>query len=200
MKRAALILSQPFTRFLGSDYTVCADAGYDRALSRSLKVDLVVGDLDSLGYRPEGVSIVVVEKEKDFSDGELGLRQVALRNYASLDIYGAVGGRLDHTLYNFHLLKLARDLGINAVIRGDDFDVYYSEGNLLFDAEEGDVVSIVPFSDEVHIMKTKGLKYPADGLVLTKRDTLGLSNECVRKGCVFIGMKEGNALIIHYFR
>ena len=200
MKKAALILSQPFGRFLGSDFTVCADAGYERALARNIKVDLVVGDMDSLGYHPDKVPTVVVQKEKDFSDGELGVRQIALRNYATLDIYGAVGGRLDHTLYNLHLLKLAKDLGLDAVLRGDNYDVYYLEGNLLLDADVGDVVSVVPFSETVHIMKTKGLKYPADGLVLTKRDTLGLSNECVTKGGVFIGLKEGSALIIHYYR
>ena len=200
MKRAALILSQPFTRFLGNDFIVCADAGYKRAQSIGLRTDLVVGDMDSLGYSPQEVATVVVQKEKDFSDGELGVRQIALRNYTDLDIYGAVGGRLDHTLYNLHLLELSKDLGISAVIRGDDYDVYYTEGNLLIGADIGDIISIVPFSDTVHIMKTKGLKYPADGLVFTKRDTLGLSNECAEKGGVFISVREGSALIIHYFR
>ena len=199
MKRAALILSQPFVRCLGGDFTVCADAGYLRALSLSIKPDLVVGDMDSLGFVPQGVSTVLAPREKDFSDGELGVRQVALRNYSHLDIYGAVGGRLDHTLYNMHLLKLANDLGISAVMRGDNYDVYYSEGNLLIDTEVGDVLSVVPFSESLHIMKTKGLKYPADGLVLTKSDTLGLSNESTAKS-VFIGIEEGSALIVHYFK
>ena len=200
MKKAALILSQPFTRFLGADFVVCADAGYMRASERSVKADLVVGDMDSLGYCPQDVPTVIVNKDKDFSDGELGVRQVALRNCSSLDIYGAVGGRLDHTLYDLHLLKLAKDLGIEAVIRGDDYDVYYAEGNLLFDADAGDIVSVVPFSETVHIMKTKGLKYPADGLTFTKRDTLGLSNECVDGKGVFLAIDGGSALVIHYFK
>ncbi|MBP5405229.1 MAG: thiamine diphosphokinase [Clostridia bacterium] len=199
MKKAAIILSQPFTRYRGADFVICADAGYKRALALGIKPDLLVGDMDSLGYEPENVSVYRVPNEKDFSDGELAVRQAALRNHSSIDIYGGVGGRIDHTLYNLHLLKLADSLGVKAVLRGDDFDVYYTQGKLLLDVKEGDTLSIVPFSDRTHIMKAKGLKYPADGAVLTKSDTLGLSNVCMENS-VYIVLKEGSALIVHYYR
>ena len=199
MKRAALILSQPFRRYLGADFVVSADAGYERAKEKNIPVNLVVGDFDSLGYCPSDVPVCVVEKEKDFSDGELGVRQAALRNCSSLDIYGGMGGRIDHSLYNLHLLQIAKNLGLSAALRGDDYDVYLSDGNFLLTGEIGDIVSVVPFSESVHIIKAKGLKYPADGAVLTKNDTLGLSNECTEKN-VFISIGEGSALIIHYFK
>jgi len=200
MKKAAIILSQPFRRYRGSDCVICADAGYLRAKENGIMVDLIVGDMDSVSYLPDDIETCIVPKEKDFSDGELALRQAVLRNYDTVDIYGGAGGRLDHTLFNIHLLFLAKKLGISAVMRGDDHDVYYTESNLLLDAKQGDVISIVPFSERVHIMMTKGLKYTADGLVLTKSDTLGLSNECVADSGVFIGLKEGSALIVHYFK
>ena len=199
MKKGALILSQPFRRYLSADFVIAADKGFLRATEGGITPDLLVGDLDSLGYLPQGIDLVGAPTEKDFSDGELGVRQAALRDLFSLDIYGAIGGRPDHFLYNLHLLKLAKDLGINAVIRGDESDIYYTESNLYLDVSVGDTLSIVPFGESVHIIKAKGLKYPADGAVLTKKDTLGLSNECTSTG-VFVSVREGSALLIHSFR
>ena len=199
MKKGALILSQPFERYLGSPYVIAADAGYLRAAERGIKPDLLVGDYDSLGSLPEGVEHVDVPVEKDFSDGELGVRVAALRGIASLDIYGAMGGRPDHFLYNLHLLKISRDLGIKAVIRGDRTDIYYSEDNFFLPATIGDTLSIVPFGESAHIIKATGLKYPAEGVTLTRSDTRGLSNECVADK-VFVATKGEGILLIHSFR
>ena len=199
MKKAALILSQPFKRYAPAPFVIVADAGYLRAKEMGIKPDLLVGDFDSLGYRPEGVEIVTVPVEKDFSDGELGVRTAALRGVKELDIYGAAGGRPDHFLFNLHLLKIAFDLGVKAVIRGDDFDVYYTESNFFLTASVGDYLSVVPFGESVHILKATGLKYPAEGVTLTKKDTRGLSNECTEDK-VFVSVSEGGALLVHSFK
>lgn len=198
MKKAAVVLSQKFRRYLSADFVIAADEGYLRALENKIAPDLVVGDMDSLGFTPKTVGTFSVPAEKDFSDGELALRQAILRGFDCIDIYGGWGGRPDHSLFNLHLLKLARDLGATAVLRGDSFDVFYVDGNFFTEASPGDFVSIVPFSETVHIIKSKGLKYPADGAVLTKSDTLGLSNECT-ENTLFISVKEGSALLIHNF-
>ncbi|MBQ7712805.1 MAG: thiamine diphosphokinase [Clostridia bacterium] len=195
MKRGALILSQPFERYSPAPFVIAADAGYLRALEKGIHPDLLVGDLDSLGRAPEGVEVVTVPVEKDFSDGELGVRQAALCNLSALDIYGAIGGRPDHFLYNLHLLKLASDLGIRAVIRGDRTDIYYTENTLLLDVAVGDTLSLVPFGGDAHILQATGLYYPAEGVTLTSKDTLGLSNRCVAP-CVFLRV-EGGVLAVH---
>ncbi len=199
MKKAALILSQDFARYLGAPYVIVADAGYLRAKERGITIDLSVGDYDSLGFCPKDVEVVTVPAKKDFSDGELGVRVAALRGVEELDVYGAVGGRPDHFLFNLHLLKIAHDLGVKAVIRGDNFDIYYTESNFFLTAKAGDPLSIVPFDGNLHILKATGLKYPADGVTLTKKDTRGLSNECTSDK-VFVSLAEGSALLIHTFR
>ena len=200
MKKAALILSQPFERYLSAPFVIVADAGYSRAVEHSIKPDLLVGDFDSLGKAPTEVERVEVPVEKDFSDGELGVRVAALRGIDLLDIYGALGGRPDHFLYNLHLLKIAHDLGVKAVIRGDGSDIFYSEGNFFLTATVGDTLSIVPFGESSHILKAAGLKYPANDLTLTRSDTRGLSNECIAEK-VFVSVREGEGiLLIHSFR
>lgn len=199
MKKAALILSQPFKRFLFAPFVIAADAGYLRAKELGIKPDLLVGDFDSLGYAPTDVETVHVPVEKDFSDGELGVRTAALRGVKELDIYGAVGGRPDHFLFNLHLLKIAFDLGVRAVLRGDDFDIYYTESNFFLSVTKGDWFSVVPLGESVHILKATGLKYPAEGVTLTKKDTRGLSNECTEDK-VFVSVSEGGAFLVHSFR
>ena len=199
MKKAALILSQPFKRFFPTSFVIVADAGYLRAKQLGIKPDLLVGDFDSLGYAPTDVETVTVPVEKDFSDGELGVRTAALRGVKELDIYGAAGGRPDHFLFNLHLLKIAFDLGVRAVLRGDDFDIYYTESNFFMPATIGDWFSVVPLGESVHILKATGLKYPAEGVTLTKKDTRGLSNECTEDK-VFVSVSEGGAFLVHSFR
>ena len=198
MKRGALILSQPFERYLESPFVIAADAGYLRAREKGIGVDLLVGDFDSIRSVPKDVEIVEVPVEKDFSDGELGIRVAALRSIVSLDIYGAIGGRPDHFLYNLHLLKIAHDLGIRAVIRGDHSDIYYSESGTYLSVSTGDTLSIVPFGENAHIIKATGLKYPAEGVTLTRRDTRGLSNVCIEEK-VFVSVKGEGILLIHSF-
>lgn len=177
---------------------IAADAGYLRAIERGIKQDLIVGDFDSLGRVPTEVERVEVPVEKDFSDGELGIRVAALRSLTSLDIYGAMGGRPDHFLYNLHLLKIADDLGIRAVIRGDHSDIYYTEGGIYLSVSKGDTLSIVPFGESAHIIKATGLKYPAEGVTLTRHDTRGLSNVCIEEK-VFVSVKGEGILLIHSF-
>ena len=196
MKKGALILSQPFDRYFPAPYVIAADAGYLRALEKGIRPDLLVGDFDSLGGVPEGVETLSAPVEKDYSDGELGVRQAALLNFTHLDIYGAIGGRIDHFLYNLHLLKLAHDLGIRAVIRGDRSDIYYTESTLLLDVSVGDTLSLVPFEGSAHILKATGLYYPATGVTLTKKDTLGLSNRCTEER-VYLSVDKGGVLAIH---
>lgn len=198
MKKGALILSQPFSRSVTAPFVIAADAGYLRAKERGIKADLLVGDFDSLGGRPTDVEIVEVPVEKDFSDGELGVRVASLRGIRSLDIYGAIGGRPDHFLYNLHLLKIAHDLGIEAVIRGDRSDIYYTEDRFFLTATKGDDLSIVPFGESVHIIQATGLRYPAEGVTLTRSDTRGLSNVCTSER-VYLAVEQGGALVIHSF-
>ena len=196
MKRAALILSQPFERYTPAPFVIAADAGYLRALEKGIRPDLLVGDFDSLGAVPTGIKTVTVPAEKDFSDGELGVRQAALLGVSSLEIYGAFGGRPDHFLYNLHLLKLACDLGMRAVLRGDRCDAYYTESTLLLDVTVGDTLSLVPFAGSAHILKATGLYYPAEGVTLTPQDTLGLSNRSTESR-VYLAVDRGGVLAIH---
>lgn len=194
-RECALILAQPFSVYYGADFVIAADKGYKRAFENKIKPNLLVGDMDSLFSLPIRIEIVRTPAETGVSDGELGVREAARRGIREMDIYGAIGGRPDHFLYNLNLLKIAFDLGIRAVIRGDYTDVYYTESELTLDVSYADDLSILPLGDHVTVLKTAGLKHPLDGEILTKNDTCGLSCFCVdKKACVQV---DGGAFVIH---
>ncbi len=196
--KAAVILSRAFNRAVNADLIICADGGYDIALSHNLRPDVVIGDMDSAVDIASDVKVIRYDREKDYTDGELGVRYAAECGANEADIFGADGGRIDHVLYNMHLLAIADSLGVKAVLRGDHYDGYFCRRAITVEVDVGDTVSIVPFSEEVHIIKAKGLKYPADGVVINKENTLGISNVATEKS-IYFETFGGTALVFRIF-
>ena len=196
--KAAIILNQEFSRAVVEDKIICADGGYVIALKKGLTPLFAVGDFDSSNL-PEDVSVYAVPAEKDFTDGEFALQCAVKHGFDDIAIYGAYGGRPDHVFYNFHLLAIAKSLGCKAVIKGDGFDVYLAEKRFLLKTDRGDLVSVVPFGDEAHIMSSEGLEYEINDLVLDKYQTKGISNIATDKE-ITLEIKRGSCLVFHIFR
>lgn len=173
---------------------VCADGAYGY-VAASVRPDAVVGDFDSLDPAavPDGVELVRVSRFKDYTDGHIAMSYLARRGCTQAEIYGAFGGRPDHELCNYSLTAYARELGYDAVIVGDRFDVRLIEGEFSANARRGAVVSLVPFSDKIHILYTKGLKYEAVNLAVDKIHIVSVSNEAL--GGAFSVSVQGSALL-----
>ncbi len=162
-----------------ADFTVCADGAY-RYIEGKITPDLLVGDYDSLGYFPSSSAakeILSFPVEKDCTDGSLAVKAAAQKGAKELIILGALGGRADHFYANLSLLYLAKTLGVSAEILDDNCRILLLNGEIKLLVKEKSTVSLVPFFDKTHILKTKGLKYPANGITLTKLNSdLGVSN------------------------
>ena len=74
--------------------------------------DLLIGDLDSVppeqidSMASQAVEIQRFPVEKDETDLELALFEVARRGYKEIFLVGALGGRIDQTLANLFLLQM----------------------------------------------------------------------------------------------
>ncbi len=186
--------------FKGS-FVICADGAY-KYVKKFAEPDILLGDFDSLDIEkesiPKSVKIVRYSSEKDYTDGFLAVQEAASAGVTSLKIYGSFGGRADHEFNNYTYLSLCAFLSIDAVICGDQFDVLLTETQVKFSTSPGKIVSIVPFSDSVHILQTKGLKYPADGLIFSRiqphKAVDGISNAAINTS-VEIKIKNGKALV-----
>ena len=142
------------------DYIICADAGYKKALENSIVPDLVVGDFDSLGEIPRFDNIELHPAVKDETDTFLALTCGIERGYKSFAIFGALGGRLDHTFANIQLLKYLAERNIECTLHSPRETVtVLKNSSLEFSENEKGTVSVFSLSDSSEGVTEKGLKY-----------------------------------------
>lgn len=179
----------------GVDLVVAADGGALGAARLGLRLDLVVGDMDSLApdrlaeLRESGVEIETVAAEKDESDAELAILAALARGATRITVLGAFGGpRLDHALANIGLLAMPALEGV-AVEMLDGrtrvsalvaFDRGGRRVERRLPGRPGDLVSLLPLGTDVEGVTTAGLLYPLSDEPLRAGPARGLSN--VRTG------------------
>lgn len=187
-----------------ADYIIAADGGFARARRLGLRVDLVVGDLDSLGpgeraeLEASGIETVVHPRAKDQTDLELALEE-ALRlepKPRKIRLFGVLGARLDQTLANIFILEKAGRAGVEAEIISGRERVWLVHDRLELPAEVGDLVSLLPLTAEAGGIRTWGLEYPLRGESLFRAGSRGLSNRV----CALpagLELERGLLLVIH---
>ena len=179
------------------DYVIAADKGYDIALSFGIKPDMVVGDFDSLGRVPVHENIIRLNVRKDDTDIEHAVRTAMDMGYSDFVIYGAVGGKLDHTLGNIAIAEMIADRGGSSDFYGGDcaFTVI-RDSELYLAPRDGGRVSVLSLSDVSRGVTVRGLSYEADGIDLPRAATLGVSNAFIGKEA-YISVVQGTLLIVH---
>lgn len=177
------------------DYVIAADGGYRYCLAEKLKVDLLLGDFDSLGEVPDFDSVEQVPVEKDDTDTMLALKKGLAMGYRSFRIYGGTGGRLDHTLANLQSLLYLAKRGAMGWLYDKNF-VYSAICNetVTLTGEKDAVFSVFAMDGPAKGITIRGAKYSLEDAELLPDFPLGVSNH-FRDGEVQITVKDG-ALII----
>ena len=194
--RVAIILNAPaLTETVEEKAVILVDGAY-RFLNelQNKEILAVVGDFDSLGFVPQGVN--ALPTQKDFTDGEFAVKTAKTFGADEIVIYGAFGGKIEHILGNLHLLKIAKDTGLNAEIR-DGATVTLESGKVNLFTKIGKSLSIIPFNGDCKVTNSKGLFYPLNDLTLTCGDTIGISNRTTETEVSF-NVVQGMALVIKY--
>ncbi|MEP6758594.1 MAG: thiamine diphosphokinase [Actinomycetota bacterium] len=180
---------------------IAADAGVHEAERLGLRVDLLVGDLDSAD--PSAVARVEasggrVERhspDKDASDLELALVAAAVAGARRVLVLGGDGGRFDHVLGNAFLMASPRfaELRIDAVLGAALIYVVRDERAL--DGIPEELVSLFAVGGPARGVTTDGLRWRLDGEELMPGSTRGLSNEFIGTAAnVRVG--EGVVLVV----
>lgn len=160
------------------DLCIAADGGFSQMQAHGVEPDLVVGDFDSLGYVPPHPHIVRHPVEKDDTDTALALSEGWSRGYRTFHIYGALGGRLDHTLANVQLLSGLAGQGGQGVLIGPGMTVTaVHNGTLELEGEPGQTLSVFCWGEPAQGITLEGLKYLLHGATLTCDVPRGVSNE-----------------------
>lgn len=180
------------------DALIAADGGFDSLREFGIRPHLVLGDMDSITALPKGVARLRFPPKKDLTDMALALRYAKARGYRRFKLYGATGGRLDHSLANLQTLAgLARE-GLHGVIIAPKTTIFaVSDGSLRFPPiRAGTVVSVFCQGGEALGVRLEGLKYPLTDAALDPFTPLGVSNEAtgrpfrvsVRQGVLLVAI------------
>lgn len=189
-------------------YVIAADGGLDHARALGVHPDVVVGDFDSLeGARPGALpqdgdeTTVTLPPLKDDPDLLSALKIGWARGCRVFHIYGALGGRIDHTIAAINLTAMIASHGGIGFLHGDGSIVTaITDGALSFaahDAKPGRMISVFSHSDVSRGVDEPGLKYELRDGTLTSSMVLGLSNEFLPGRPARVDVREGTLIVTY---
>lgn len=181
-----------------SDYIICADGGYKYKNLLGRECDIVVGDFDSFGRVPETENKIVAPTEKDETDMMLAVNLGFERGFNNFIILGALGGtRNDHSVANIQLLHYIASKGARGTLyHGDEVFTAFSDGTILFGAENQGYVSVFSLTDESRGVTIRNLKYTLEDATLYSYMPIGVSNEFIGKESS-ITVENGALLVVY---
>lgn len=182
------------------DIRIAADAGVLNAKKLGERIDLALGDFDSLGERvseiPKDAERLTVPAEKDETDTQLAVNEALKRGADEIVIIGGLDGRLDHTLSNIAILEAMWDNKIPAVITNGQSRIRYIRSTSTLIARSGyKYLSIIAADDVVKGVSVQGCKYPLENARLTKKFQYSVSNE-IEGNCALLSVKKGGIYIV----
>jgi thiamine pyrophosphokinase len=182
---------------------VGADSGVDLAHGLGLRVDVAVGDFDSISVAgleratSEGARIVRHPAAKEHTDLELALDEAVALGAEALVVVGGAGGRLDHLLAGALLLASPRyeDVRITAYLGAARIHVVRPAQPCTVDGAPDELLTLVPVGGTARGVRTDGLVFPLRGEDLAFGTTRGVSN--VLTGTTAqISLTEGTLLCV----
>ncbi len=205
---ADLQFIESYLKKLEYNYLITADGGLRVADLLAIKPDCIVGDFDTVNpailhkyLNREDVEIKRFLAEKDFTDTSAAVKQAIDMGSMEIHVLCATGTRLDHTISNIMLLQMILDAGVEGYIVDKNNRIRIIGGKRkrldIKKTSKYRYVSIIPLSEKVTGVSTKGMKYNVNNLdMYMGRDiSMGVSNE-VQETMGEILIKEGKALII----
>lgn len=186
-----------FEPYVGKpDLVVAADSGLDTALRLGLKIDLVVGDLDSVSdpsllTRFSPSQVLRFPTDKDETDTEIGLRVLTERGCDRIVVAGGGGGALDHFLGILMLFDRPTPPDV-WVTR--DASLVRLTGARTLEVIPGQTLSFFPLGREARVLRSTGLRWPLDGLCL-RRGFASLRNQAA-SGTIELEIGEGGLLMV----
>ena len=180
------------------DYIIAVDGGYQYCMDLGIQPHLVVSDFDSYRHEISGVEILRSQPEKNDTDMMLALLAGLDRGYREFVIYGALGGRLEHTLGNIQCLNFLCQKDAHGTLISKNCRVEaLQNGSVEYDAAMKGYISIFALSQEAEV-SIENLKYTLDHMILNNATTRGVDNEfiqkkssiTVHKGCICIVISQ----------
>ena len=168
--------------------TIAADGGIVHAHRAGREVDVLVGDLDSVGpaalerARRAGTEVLAHPVDKSMTDLDLALELVRERLGATeaspeVLVVGGHGGRLDHLIANLLVLASERHAALRISGWWGTDVVHIVREVATLSGDPGTTVSLLALHGPAEGVTTTGLRFPLEEAVLEPGSSLGVSNE-----------------------
>jgi len=168
----------PMAALRAAERIVCCDGAADKLGAAGLEPAWIVGDLDSASdaLRARCRDKVVCVREQETNDLAKAFRFCVSHGWTDLAILGATGLREDHTLGNLSLLAdFAREASVLLLTDTGWFTPLLASARL--PACAGQQVSVFSLDPAAEV-RAEGLKYPLDGLRLSRWWQAALNEAC----------------------
>jgi len=184
---------------------ICCDGGARHFQYLGIKPDVIIGDMDSIdsvsltSYSNQKIKIIKHSANKDFTDTELALDYALNLKPEAIFIWGALGGRIDHTLANVFLLDKGQEKGIRTYLIDEYGEAFVLDKEVALINETGKTVSLLALSPEVTGITLTGFLYPLKEETLIIGESRGISN-IITDARASISARQGKLLVIRYWQ
>jgi thiamine pyrophosphokinase len=181
-----------------SKLVICADGAAQTLYKVRKTPDLILGDFDSIPHH----LLKVFNKSKlqkisnqDTTDGEKALLYCEEQGLKQVNVLGAFGGRLDHSLYNIELLKKLQTSGLSIVCYSEKEKIYLADGIVQLTEKPGTRISLFPVFGPLSEVSSEGLKWELEGATLDFGRFSSISNQIIHSPAS-ISIPDGFLLVI----
>ncbi len=180
------------------DVVIAADSGYANAKNLGERVDVVIGDFDSLPRSsiPEGPEIITLPAVKDVTDTQAAVGLALKDGATEIVIVGGLSGRPDHTASNLAVLEDLNARGVRAIITdGASRARFMRDSSELLFACGFRYFSVIAADAKVRGLSIEGCRYPLKNATLYRRNQFAVSNE-IDGNCALISVRRGGVWIM----
>ncbi len=195
------------------DLVIAVDGGYGYCQLLEIEPDVVIGDFDSLGEsyaqqleeacgsEPETGKhvpgeVIRLNPVKDDTDTLAALRYGLEQGYREFHLYGALGGRLEHTIANLQCLLFLKHAKASGYLwDAGTMTTLIRNESLSFREEMEGMLSVFAVGGQAVGVTEKGLKYLLHDAVLTNDFPVGISNEFIGEKAE-LSVRDGTLLVM----
>ena len=179
-----------------NDFVICADKGYLYAKNAGITPDVVVGDFDSFCSEiTDDCEVISLNPIKDDTDTFHSIDIAIERGYTEFTIFGALGGRIDHSFANISALEYISEKGAKGILLSEKERVEFLPKGEYRYSYKGKTFSLFPFGCSEVCVTYEGVFYPLDKFRIKSGLSLGISNVFTSDESK-INIYDGNAILI----
>ncbi|WP_276876184.1 thiamine diphosphokinase [Anaerococcus hydrogenalis] len=200
MKKCYIFAGGEFDGFFDQvkkgDYIIGADKGYTYIEKIGLRPHIIIGDFDS-AKKPDFENKIVLKPEKDETDLYAAINIGIKKGYKKIIVYGALGGRISHTIANIKILEDFKKKGIDIELKNKNQRLFVIDKNFIEKKQiENTYVSLFALTEKVENLSLINLKYQLKNYTLENHMHIGVSNEPIGKEFK-IEFDKGMVLVIY---